>query len=215
MEIEYNQPFQQQALTYNQRPKRMKIEYNQPSQQQQQQQQIDYIKQQQLPPPPPPHQLQYSSAALQHIQKPALQYSSPQQLEYSSQQQNHPIAHIYEPYLQNIVSHKQQKHNKQKDESVSSFKCTYCVTPTTFKTFNRLSNHIERFHTDFKQTIKGTKRKNTNEEVFPKKLKWDWGASYEKKKKKKSEEEEEEFVSDSNSDNEEENGYDTASESGD
>ena len=51
--------------------------------------------------------------------------------------------------------------------------CTYCETPTKFTTFNRLMNHVKRFHSAFDQKERGYKRKDEEEEeVFPKKIKW-------------------------------------------
>ena len=53
--------------------------------------------------------------------------------------------------------------------------CTLCETPTKFTKYGRLENHVGRFHSDFNQNERGSKRKNEEEEVFPKKGKWTWG----------------------------------------
>ena len=47
--------------------------------------------------------------------------------------------------------------------------CGYCETPTKFATYNKLENHIKRFHSAFNQEEKGTKRRK--DEGYPKKAK--------------------------------------------
>ena len=41
--------------------------------------------------------------------------------------------------------------------------CTLCITPTYFNDYKKLEKHVERFHSDFKQTNRGTKRKKYQE----------------------------------------------------
>ena len=50
--------------------------------------------------------------------------------------------------------------------------CTLRETPTKFKSYGKLENHIKRFHSAFNQEEKGTKRKGRKEQVLPKKPKW-------------------------------------------
>ena len=99
---------------------------------------------------------------------------------YQSQQ---PLQYTQPPALQHVntqhqaISHTPQKAlqytQPQQDENIY-YVCTYCETPTKFKEYGKLEKHVERFHSDFKQTNRGTKRKRGEEEVFPKKGKWEW-----------------------------------------
>ena len=51
--------------------------------------------------------------------------------------------------------------------------CTLCETPTKFTEYGKLEKHVRRFHSDFNQNVKGSKRKRIKEEeVFSKKGKW-------------------------------------------
>ena len=60
------------------------------------------------------------------------------------------------------------------DENIY-YVCTLCETPTKFLNYHRLEKHVKRFHSDFDQNVKGSKRKHVKEEkVFPKKAKWNW-----------------------------------------
>ena len=53
--------------------------------------------------------------------------------------------------------------------------CTLCETPTKFTEYGKLEKHVRRFHSDFNQNERGSKRKRIKEEeVFPKKAKWNW-----------------------------------------
>ena len=53
--------------------------------------------------------------------------------------------------------------------------CTLCEKHTKFTEYSELENHVRRFHSDFNQKERGTKRKGRKEEVYPKKGKWSWG----------------------------------------
>ena len=54
--------------------------------------------------------------------------------------------------------------------------CTLCEKPTKFTEYGKLENHVRRFHSDFNQNERGSKRKRIKEEeeVFQKKAKWNW-----------------------------------------
>ena len=50
---------------------------------------------------------------------------------------------------------------------------TFCEKPTKFADYHKLSKHVARFHSDFNQKNKGTKRsKGEREEVSPKRIRW-------------------------------------------
>ena len=54
--------------------------------------------------------------------------------------------------------------------------CTLCETPTKFTEYGKLEKHVRRFHSDFNQNERDSKRKRgeEEEELFPKKAKWQW-----------------------------------------
>ena len=93
-----------------------------------------------------------------------------------------PLALTHEPDLNNTISHASVS-NTQPLANVSNtqplaiemepIECKYCEKPTKFKTLIRLEKHIKRFHSDWNKRDSKRKREG-EEEVFPKKGKWDW-----------------------------------------
>ena len=107
------------------------------------------------------------------IQHPVIPHT-PQQAIYHTQQQA--LQHM--PNSQHMVqSTIQPSHNIDKklhDENIY-YVCTLCETPTKFTNYGKLEKHVRRFHSDFNQNERGSKRKRIKEgEVFPKKAKWNW-----------------------------------------
>ena len=51
--------------------------------------------------------------------------------------------------------------------------CTLCTTPTKFKDYRKLEKHVKRFHSDWNERD-NKRKKGEEEEVFPKKAKWQW-----------------------------------------
>mgnify|MGYP003343254510 CR=1 FL=1 len=57
---------------------------------------------------------------------------------------------------------------------IELYVCTLWETPIKFGNFQKLSRHVERFHKDFEQEERGTKRSCPSyDEVLPKKLRWE------------------------------------------
>ena len=83
---------------------------------------------------------------------------------------------MLQPTIQHPIISK-PSHNidrKPHDENIY-YVCTICETPTKFLDYGKLEKHVGRFHSDFNQNVRGSKRKRgKEEEVFPKKAKWIW-----------------------------------------
>ena len=115
---------------------------------------------------------------LQYTQPPTLQHTSHHATPHTSQHTIQPltVTNRQQPALQQAISKPpRQKGLKQPQDESVSYVCTLCETPTKFTTFNKLDNHVRRFHSDFNQKERGNKRKGRKEEVYPKKGRWDWG----------------------------------------
>ena len=106
----------------------------------------------------------------------AIDYSNAQAIIHSERPRQTESSTIYH-IPQQSIQHTQPSHNideKPHDENIY-YVCTLCETPTKFTNYHRLEKHVKRFHSDFDQNVKGSKRKRVKEEkVFPKKAKWNW-----------------------------------------
>ena len=83
---------------------------------------------------------------------------------------------MLQPTIQHpIISNPSQNIDKKPHDENIYYVCTLCETPTKFTNYHRLEKHVKRFHSDFDQNVKGSKRKRGKEEkVFPKKAKTNW-----------------------------------------
>ena len=91
----------------------------------------------------------------------ALTYNQPsQQMEIAYNQQR-PIQYItYDrPSQQQALVYNQPSQPLAIEYKKNNIPCTLCITPTYFNEYKKLEKHVERFHSDFNQTEKGTKRK--------------------------------------------------------
>ena len=80
-----------------------------------------------------------------------------------------------QPIPQQSILHTQPSHNTNPHDKNIYYVCTLCETPTKFTNYYKLEKHVKRFHSDFDQNVKGSKRKCVKDEnVFPKKAKWNW-----------------------------------------
>ena len=50
-----------------------------------------------------------------------------------------------------------------KNDYPDFYVCTLCMGYTKFSGYKKLERHIEQFHSDFKQTEKGSKRKHEDD----------------------------------------------------
>ena len=150
-EIEYNQP---PPLTYYQPPNQIQHQQPQPIQ----------------------HQ---ATQPIEHVQVGEIEYNQPPQLTHNipSPETHNQLQPFGTTASQNSnlkpVTHSEKPAIIYNKSLVIEYVCTLCETPTKFSDFNKLDRHVHRFHSAFKQSERGTKRKKgVREEVSPRKLRW-------------------------------------------
>ena len=79
-----------------------------------------------------------------------------------------------QPITHNQSQNPRPSYNRPIGIEQTLYLCTLCETPTKCSDYHKLGRHVERFHSAFKQNNKGVKRgKGEQEEVWPKKLRWE------------------------------------------
>ena len=110
----------------------------------------------------------YKPPVVQYNRVPSLTYNQNNQLQTVSNLS--PVNNITHNQSQNT----RPTYNRPIGIEQTLYLCTLCQTPTKFADYNKLSKHVERFHSAFNQDNKGVKRgKGEREESWPKKLRWE------------------------------------------
>ena len=92
-------------------------------------------------------------------------YSTLQTLEYIqqpvTQNQQYSALEYNQPLIQNmqVDEIEYKKPLAIKNDYPDLYVCTLCTSYTKFSDYRELERHVERFHSDFKQIEKGSKRK--------------------------------------------------------
>merc|ERR1712081_152786 len=119
---------------------------------------------------------------ISHRPQQAILHTPQQTISHTPQQEQQPLQqlsnpqHMLEPTIQHpIISNPSQNIDRKPHDESIYYVCTLCKTHTKFKEYGKLEKHVRRFHFDFNQSERGSKRKRIkDDEVFPKKAKWNW-----------------------------------------
>jgi len=119
---------------------------------------------------------------ISHRPQQAILHTPQQTISHTPQQEQQPLQqlsnsqHMLEPTIQHpIISNPSQNIDRKPHDESIYYVCTLCETDTKFKEYSKLEKHVRRFHSDFNQSERGSKRKRIkDDEVFPKKAKWNW-----------------------------------------
>merc|ERR1712112_764426 len=114
---------------------------------------------------------------ISHRPQQAILHTPQQTISHTPQQEQQPLQqlsnsqHMLEPTIQHpIISNPSQNIDRKPHDESIYYVCTLCETDTKFKEYGKLEKHVRRFHSDFNQSERGSKRKRTkDDEVFPKK----------------------------------------------
>jgi hypothetical protein len=168
MQMQYDQPLtfaqsERLPLQYNQplpiaQAERIPLQYNQP---------LPISQAERLP-------LQYNQPLpIAQVERLPLQYNPPLPI---AQSERKPITYDQPLPIEETkrLPLQYEATSQPSSSKVELYVCTLCETPTKFGNFQKLSRHVERFHKDFEQEERGTKRSCPSyDEVLPKKLRWE------------------------------------------
>merc|ERR1711954_92654 len=119
---------------------------------------------------------------ISHRSQQAILHTPQQTISHTPQKEQEPLKqlsnsqHMLQPTIQHpIISNPSQNIDRKPHDESIYYVCTLCETETKFKEYSKLEKHVRRFHSDFNQSERGSKRKRIkDDEVFPKKAKWNW-----------------------------------------